>query len=512
MDDTLEPVAHRVCVSPLLTSVVPHSGVVGDLNAAQAFDPVCNAAQQRPDSPALIAGDTVLTWAEVDALVDRAARFLASVAGPGERVAILLGNTVGFAAAYFGTLRAGLVAVPLNPGYTADERAYVLDDCQASYVVEHELDGDGPSLAAPGPAAEDLAVLLYTSGTSGRPKGAMLTHRALTANNEQLSRIEPPVLAPDDVVLLAIPFFHAYGLNTGLGAVAHHGARGVLVDRFDPAETLELIARHEITAVVGVPSMYAAWSLVPDVDLRSVRTAVCGAAPLDPGVATRFTAATGKNIMIGYGLTEAAPVLTTTAVSDRTKIGSIGRPLPGVSLQLRSAAGDVVWRDGVASAGPEDEWELDLDSEGTDPGEIVVRGDNLFSGYWPDAHDGPDGEGWWATGDIAYADDAGDLVLVDRIGELILVNGFNVYPAEIERVLDAHPGVAEAAVIGVADERTGQVPYAYVVAALDPAPTPAELQVFLAGHLARFKLPAGIELVGELPHSAIGKVRKGALR
>ncbi|AGL21161.1 class I adenylate-forming enzyme family protein [Actinoplanes sp. N902-109] len=484
---------------------------MADPPATPAPDPVRDAARRCPGNPALIADDTTLTWAQLDERVDRAARFLASRAHRGDRIAIVLGNTIGFAVAYFATLRAGLVAVPLNPGYAEDELACAIADCGAAYVVEEDVTGDGPPPAAPGPAADDLAVLLYTSGTSGRPKGAMLTHRALAANHEQLARIEPPVLGPADVVLLAIPFFHAYGLNTGLGAVAHHGACGVLVDRFDPAATTALIAAHRVTAVVGVPSMYAAWSLLPDVDLGSVRTAVCGAAPLDPGVAARFTAATGKTIMIGYGLTEAAPVLTTTAVSDRTKVGSIGRPLPGISLLLRTAAGDVVWRDGVAAPAPDDDWELDLGSAGTDPGEIVVRGANLFSGYWPDGRDGPDADGWWATGDIAYADAGGDLVLVDRIGELILVNGFNVYPAEIERVLDAHPGVAESAVIAIPDERTGQAPYAYVVPALDPAPTEAELQVFLGTRLARFKLPTGIELVDALPHSATGKVRKGAL-
>ena len=174
----------------------------------------------------------------------------------------------------------------------------------------------------------------------------------------------------------------------------------------------------------------------------------------------------------------------------------------------------MLWTDGEAGP-PDTADELDLDLEvsaGTDPGEIVVRGANLFSGYWPDGHDGPDADGWWGTGDIAHADADGDLVLVDRIGELILVNGFNVYPAEIERVLDSHPGVAEAAVIAIADQLTGQAPYAYVVPAIEPAPTPAELQVYCAAQLARFKLPAGIELVAELPHSAIGKVRKGALR
>ena len=514
---------------------MPDSGVVGDLAADPARDPVRDAARRRPDSPALIAGDTVLTWADLDQRVDRAARRLAAGTGRGDRVAIILGNTPEFAAAYFGTLRAGRVAVPLNPAYAADEVEFALADSGAVRVVaddavlgrlrlpegvavpSSDLSGSSPdddlAPAADAPAATDLAVLLYTSGTSGRPKGAMLTHRALAANHDQLQRIEPAVIGSDDVVLLTIPFFHAYGLNTGLGAVAHHAACGVLVDRFDPAATLSLIAKHQVTAVIGVPSMYAAWSLTPGVDVWPVRTAVCGAAPLDPADAARFTAATGTGIMIGYGLTEAAPVLTTTAVSDRAKIGSIGRPLPGVSLVLRTADGEVLWADGEIAESAADDLDLDLEvSAGTDPGEIVVRGDNLFSGYWPDGHDGPDADGWWGTGDIAYADADGDLVLVDRIGELILVNGFNVYPAEIERVLDEHPGVAEAAVIAVADERTGQAPYAYVVPALDPAPTPAELQVFCAARLARYKLPAGVEIVGELPHSAIGKVRKGALR
>ena len=511
---------------------MPDSGVVADLTAGRAPDPVRDAARRRPDSPALIADDTALTWAEMDQRVEHAARTLAAGTSPGDRVAIVLGNTFDFAAAYFGTLRAGRVAVPLNPGHTADELAFALTDSGAVRVVAGDpvlgglrlgegvavpssdlSTGDGPDVAADAPAATDLAVLLYTSGTSGRPKGAMLTHRALVANHEQLQRIEPAVIGGDDVVLLAIPFFHAYGLNTGLGAVAHHAACGVLVDRFDPAAALSLIAKHQVTTVIGVPSMYAAWSAMPDVDVRPVRTAVCGAAPLDPADAARFTAATGAGIMIGYGLTEAAPVLTTTAVSDRAKIGSIGRPLPGVSLVLRSADGAVLWRDGEAAEPDADDLDLDLEvSAGTDPGEIVVRGDNLFSGYWPDGDGGPDADGWWGTGDIAYADADGDLVLVDRIGELILVNGFNVYPAEIERVLGEHPGVAEAAVIAVADARTGQAPYAYVVPAIDPAPTPAELEVFCADRLARYKLPVGVEIVAELPHSAIGKVRKGELR
>jgi long-chain acyl-CoA synthetase len=261
--------------------------------------------------------------------------------------------------------------------------------------------------------------------------------------------------------------------------------------------------------------MYAAWSRLPQAAdaVATVRAAVCGAAPLEPADAARFTALTGRQILIGYGLTETAPVLTTTAVSVIGKPGSIGRPLPGVELLLRTADGQVLWRDGAVTAPDDSAEELDLgESPGTDPGEIVVRGANLFAGYWPDGHGGPDADGWWGTGDIAWADGDGDLCLVDRIGELILVNGFNVYPAEVERVLDDHPGVAEAAVVGVPHPDTGQTVRAYVVPAGAPAPTPEELLRHCSGLLARFKLPTSIVIVPELPHSAIGKVRKTLLR
>ncbi|WP_436526085.1 class I adenylate-forming enzyme family protein [Actinoplanes sp. HUAS TT8] len=500
-----------------------------------ARDPVAEAAARRPDAPALIAGDTVLTWSDLDAKVTSAAHFLAGRTSPGDRVASVLGNTVDFVVTWFGTLRAGRIAVPLNPGYTADEVTHALTDAGCALIVIGQTDQlrlglrTGPNsnqvcvrpdfdnavtVELPRPAAGDLAVLLYTSGTSGRPKAAMLTHGALAANHEQLDRIEPPVVGPDDVVLLAVPFFHAYGLNTGLGSVAHHAATGVLVERFDAAATADLVARHGVTVVVGVPGMYQGWSRLPSgVDaLGGLRTAVCGAAPLDPITAARFRAVTGKTIIIGYGLTECAPVLTTTAVSDREKTGSIGRPLPGVELSLRTRNGFELWRDGTVSP-EEDLAELDLApavSAGTDPGEIVVRGPNLFAGYWPDAAGGPDADGWWPTGDIAYADADGDLILVDRIGELILVNGFNVYPAEIERVLDAHPRVVEAAVVARPDKQTGQRPHAYVVVTGDPAPTVTELQVHCAARLARFKLPS-VELVASLPRSPSGKVRKREL-
>jgi long-chain acyl-CoA synthetase len=345
-----------------------------------------------------------------------------------------------------------------------------------------------------GAADGDLAVLLYTSGTTGRPKGAMLTHAAMLANLDQLSGIQPPVVAGDDVVLLVLPLFHVYGLNAGLGMMAHAGATGVLADRFDPVDTLRLIREHNVTNIVGAPPMYVAWSLLPDLRdaFASVRLAVSGAAPLPADVLTRFVDAAGVQVYEGYGLTETAPVLTTTLCSPAPKPDSIGRPIPGVELRLVDETGD----------------EADED----DPGEIVVRGANVFAGYWPDGAGGPDSSGWFHTGDVAYADTEGDLFLVDRVRDLILVSGFNVYPREVEDVIAAHPDVAEVAVIGVPHPYTGEAVRALVVPREGAQLDADSIIDFAATRLARFKCPTSVEIVSELPHSTTGKVAKGKLR
>jgi long-chain acyl-CoA synthetase len=475
--------------------------------------------------------DRVLTWAQLDELVDGTARALLDLglpAGTGggdaatgypARVAIVLPNVPDFAVAYFGVLRAGLVAVPVNPGYTGREFRQVLGNAGVSVLIgEAEVEGlgiahryatpphlDGPPVDA-STGGEDLAVLIYTSGTEGDPKGAMLSHRALLANHDQVAQIEPPPVRPDDVMLLSVPLFHVYGLNSGLGAVAYHGATGVLMERFDPAEALRLIVRHQVTFVLGVPPMFIAWSLLPDCGeaFTSMRVGVSGAAPLDPAAAERFLAATGHPVFEGYGLTETGPVLTTSLASPVPKNGSIGRPIPGVTLKLVAAGGEEIEL-------TEDDFDDDAPgSPGTDPGEIVARGANLFSGYWPDGRDGPDEDGWWPTGDVAYADADGDLFLVDRLRELILVSGFNVYPYEVESVLQAHPAVAEAAVLGEPHPYTGQTVKAFVVTR-EPVST-EELLRHCERNLARFKCPTAIEFVPDMPHSATGKVRKAALR
>ncbi len=494
------------------------------------------AARRAPDRIALIADrrtDPVrpltLTWSELADQVRRAAAAFARLGlRPGDRIGVQLGNTVEFPIAFFGALRAGLTVVPVNPGYTEPELVTVLRDAGAAALLTESvaaLEAAGvlgvPTLIVAGQVAGaqvpdgahglaelmaadaeavhehcDLAALVYTSGTTGRPRGAMLTHRALVANLDQCAALEPAVLKPSDVVLLALPFFHVYGLGPGLGMLTRTAATGVLMERFDAESALRLMTEQRVSVVLGAPPMYA--DLVEtDADalataFGSVRLAMSGAAPLSGEVADRLRRLTGTRLQQGYGLTETAPVLTCT-VGRPAKSGSIGAPVPGVDLWLR-----------------------DLEEPGApveegDPGEIVVRGPNLFSGYWPDGADGPGESGWFGTGDVAYADAEGDLFLVDRAKELIIVSGFNVYPAEVEAVLLNHPSVAEAAAVGVPDERDGEAVKAFVVAASGRIST-AELASWCAHSLARFKCPREFEVVDALPHSATGKVRKVQLR
>jgi long-chain acyl-CoA synthetase len=496
-------------------------------------DLVRDAAQRVPERAALLFQGAATSWAELDALVDRTAAGLRSLGlDRGDRVGLQLGNVPDFPVVYFGILRAGMVAVPLNTGYTHDELAHALGDSGArALVVDRSGAGTAEVLAAeldalehvvvasadtapagartldalleqgagaPGPdgtsGGEDLAVVLYTSGTSGRPRGAMLPHRALLANLEQGARIDPPVVTADDVLLLVLPLFHVYGLNAGLGAVAKHGATGVLCERFDPVETLDEIRRHEVTSVLGAPPMYVAWSMLPDVGdaFASVRLALSGAAPLPSSVLSRILETTGHHVFEGYGLTETAPVLTTTLMSEVAKPDSIGRAIPGVELRLVDEDGNPV--------------------EEGDPGEIAVRGANVFAGYWPDGAGGPDADGWFGTGDVAVLDDDGDLHLVDRRRELILVSGFNVYPREVEEVLVQHPDVAEAAVLGIAHPYTGESVKALVVLREGARPSAEDVIAHCARSLARFKCPTAVEFVDALPYSATGKVSKGKLR
>ena len=456
------------------------------------------AAARTPDRTAIVDGAQRETWAELDrAVSETAAALLAGGAVAGDRVAVRLPTGLDFVHAYLGVLRAGLVCVPVNPAYTDAESDHVCSDAGVVRMV----DADHPVVRSAGAAdprgdrpGDALAALLYTSGTSGRPKGAMLSTRALLANLDQIAHVQPPLLTADDIMFVPLPLSHIFGLNAGLGMALRVGATLVLADRFDPDSTLETIRRERVTAVLGVPGQYATWLRRPAVAkaFAAVRFAMSGSTTLTRAVLDGYSAM-GVVLHDGYGLTEAAPVVCITALADRDvpHPGSIGRPLPGVEVELRDADGEVV--------------------EDGDPGRIFVRGANLFSGYWPDGADGPDAEGWFGTGDIAVYDDAGELHLVGRSTDLVIVNGFNVYPAEVEAVLAADPDVAEVAVAGVPDETTGERVVAFVVAAPGRVLDVDALVAAASRRLARFKLPT-VEVVQRLPHTVTGKIMKWQLR
>jgi len=512
------------------------------------------AALESPDKLALVetAGRS-LTWARLEDEVGRVATGLGD-AGilAGHRVAIVTANRLEFVVTYLAVLRVQAVAVPLNPRGTGTEIARAIGDSGARLVVADadgiaavreaigyvdraiagdldlgnvdadffqrtvrpqvyvvgatRLDGERAyddlraEAARPVPPVTDperLAVLLYTSGTSGRPRGAMLSHRALLANVEQIAAVEPPMIHGDDVVLGVLPLFHVYGLNAVLGSVLRHRAKLMLVDRFDPQSALDLIEDEACSVVPVAPPVLAYWMQDPTLEERlgPVRLLLSGSAPLDPDLVEAFTTRTKIPVHQGYGLTEAAPVVTSTlcSVADDVDPRSVGAALPGVELRLVDEAGG--------------------EPEQGDPGELLLRGPNLFSGYWPDGADGPDANGWWATGDVGFLDVSGDLFLVDRLKDLIIVSGFNVYPVEVEDTIAEVAGVADVAVIGVPDEQTGEAVVAYVVPAPDaPGDLAFRVRSRCAERLAGFKQPSRVELVEALPHTATGKVQKGRLR
>lgn len=505
------------------------------------------AALDLPDRLAVVeAGGRGLTWSGLDDEVDRVASGLgAHGVLAGHRVMIAMGNRIEFVTTYLGILRAQAVAVPVNPGSTVAELAAMLVDSGARAVV---VDADtagavreavgrtevaaaaqdegrpSPRLvvvgAEPAPAEigyddlraadvrpvpplpdpEKLAVLLYTSGTSGRPRAAMLTHRALLANVEQVATVEPPMISADDVVLGVLPLFHVYGLGAVLGGVIRHRAKLVLTDRFDPEGTLDLIEDEACSVVPVAPPVFAAWRGVDALAERlgPVRMILSGSAPLSAEVVAEFSAQVRVPVHQGYGLTEAAPVVTTTLLSGDAKPGSVGAALSGIDIRL-------VDDDGHPLAG----------AEADDAGEIQIRGRNLFSGYWPDGADGPGDDGWWSTGDVGFLDGDGDLYLVDRVKELVIVSGFNVYPTEVEAVLGEVDGVRQVAVLGTPDERTGEAVVAYVVPADDAPDAETLVAAVHAGaeeRLAPYKRPGRVEVVDALPRTVTGKIRKGMLR
>ncbi len=447
---------------------------------------------------------------------------------PGDRVMIIAGTTPDFVSAFFAVLRMGAVAVPVNPlspppemrsEIKAIEPALIfvgpagsasLGECEVSCpvvalpgaTVVNATDVEAFVVeAAPPPVSrepDDLALLLFTSGTAGAPKAAMLTHGNLQANISQVEEHAPNLATADDVALVVLPLFHILGLNMLLGVVLRSGAAVVLVERFDPARAIEVLKRHQISLVSGPPAMWQAWTALPGVsaaDFATVRVAVSGAAGLPREVAARVQDLLGLDISQGYGLTEAAPVLTLGAGTGAPAT-SVGRPVPGVTLRLVDTNGD--------------------DVPVGDEGEVWARGDNIFLGYWNDPAATAEAltpDGWLRTGDIAVVDDDGFLYIVDRTKDLIVVSGFNVFPGEVEEVLAAHDGVSEAAVVGTESATTGEAVKAFVVANAGAVLDEDELVRHCESRLARYKCPESVEVVAHLPRGGtMGKLRRRELR
>jgi long-chain acyl-CoA synthetase len=498
-------------------------------------DLVRDAAESFPAKPALVFHGRSTSFADLDERVDTTAGALATHGVvKGDRVALLAGNVPEIVSCLYGAVRSGAIVCPLNLMLTPEEIGYILADAGAKVAITElaalpgllavrdrlaDLESVFVIGGPPAPArtisleeallgeatppevsvdATDPAVIAYTAGTTAAPKGAMLTHGNLLANLEQMAAVPALSEAADDVVLLALPLFHIYAMNVILGLSIRNGATAVLVERFDAAETLGLVRRHGVTVLFGAPPMFSAWLELARAgeapDLSGVRLAVSGAAPLPPEVMAEFKERFGLTIWEGYGLTEAGPAVTTNALGPEAKPGSIGLPLAGLEVRLVDEHGEEV--------------------EEGDPGEILVRGPNVFAGYWarPDATvEVFDGD-WLRTGDVAYRDEDGYLFLVDRKKDLINVSGFNVYPKEVEEAIEQHQGVAEAAVVGTPDERTGEAVQAWVVPMEGRELTAEEILDHLHGYLARFKWPKDIRIVEQLPHHVTGKVLRRVLR
>lgn len=483
------------------------------------------------ESVALVSRGRATTYGE---LRDQVARLRGGLQGlgiePGDRVGIIFTNKRYFVDALLAVIGLGAVAVPLNPNSPAPEWRRELDAVGAKAVLlgstalsqwrlvdrtllpglEHVVvaEADEPGArslddllaAEPVPrrdvAPDDLAVLIFTSGTVGHPMAAMLTHRNLRSNLDQ-NLAMPDRIRPDDVVFGVLPAYHVFGLNAMLLLTLAGGASIVLVQRFDPSTALDTLEARRITVVPGVPSLWLALAHFPEVRpnaFATVRLAITGAAKMPEEAIGVLRARYGIEVREGYGLTEASPVVT-SSTGIEARPGSIGRPIPGVDVRLVDPEGD--------------------DVPLGDAGEIWVRGPNVFAGYWNDPEATgrvltPDG--WLRTGDIAVADEDGYLYLVDRAKDLIIVSGFNVYPAEVEDVIAEYPGVREVAVVGVPHPHTGEAVKAYVVLAPDVRADEEQIIAFCRDNIARYKCPSKVLFVDELPKGMGGKLLRRVLR
>lgn len=476
-----------------------------------------DAVGQFPDHPALRLDEVMLTYRDLDEAASRVAGFLQQEGiEPGDAVGLMMPNVVAFPVMYYGILRAGGVVVPMNSLLKKREIEHYLGDSGARllFVWETAVDEATAGAEAVGarcvpigpdsldeiahwPAASDdvpredgdTAVLLYTSGTTGSPKGARLSHANLRAN-ASVSATSLFQIGPDDVVFGGLPLFHAFGQTCAMNAAVAGGACLTLLTRFDPDKALEIIARDKVTVFEGVPTMYVALlHTETGADTSTLRVCASGGAALPGEVLSSFEEKFEAKILEGYGLSETSPLASFNS-TDRKRVGSIGTPIEGVEMKIVD--------------------ENDQEVAHGEIGEIVIKGHNIMSGYHnrPEATEEAIRDGWFHSGDMGRQDEDGFFFIVDRKKELIIRGGFNVYPREIEEVLYEHPQVKEAAVIGVPDDRLGEEIAAAVSLRADATVTAQELQDYVKDAVAAYKYPRTVWITDELPKGPTGKILK----
>jgi long-chain acyl-CoA synthetase len=479
-----------------------------------------DAAERESSRTAIKLDDAEVSYAQLDEASARVARLLEDRGvGPGDRVGIMLPNVPYFPICYYGVLRAGGVVVPMNVLLKQREVCFYLSDPEAKLLFawegfaddavagakdagaecvivsvgefEQELAKHEPKPEVADTADDDTAVILYTSGTTGTPKGAELTHANLIKNCQVARSLFD--LSADTVVLGALPLFHSFGQTCGLNATVCAGATLTLIPRFDPEKALEIIERDKVTVFEGVPTMYGAILHLEDrerFDTSSLQFCASGGSAMPVELMRGFEDAFGCKVLEGYGLSETSPVASFNHPDRERKPGSIGTPVEGVEMRV-------------------------LDEDGNEPpqgdvGEIAIRGHNVMKGYWnrQDATDEVMSDGWFRTGDMATIDEDGYFFIVDRKKDMIIRGGYNVYPREIEEVLYEHPAVREAAVLGVPHDQLGEEVGAAVALKDDADASAEELQEHVKKHVAAYKYPRQIWFVKDLPKGPTGKILK----
>jgi len=493
---------------------------------------LAESARRYPDKVALVMGDTRLTYGQVWGMARRYAAVLANDGvGPGSRVALLLPNIPHFAFAYYGALALGATVVPVHALLRADEIAFTLTDSNCTAIITAApllaeaakgaeianvklysvLDSDAdmsdveridqlamqvePVAQLLPREPQDEAVILYTSGTTGKPKGAVLTHDNILWNVQTIA-FDTVQLLHDDVLIGVLPLFHSFGQTVVLNGGFRVGATVVLMPRFDGPGALDLMVAENVNVFAGVPTMYMAL-LAAAADAKAIpnmRLAVSGGAAIPVAVIEKVKDVFGVDIFEGYGLSETSPVATFNQAVYGRKSGSIGCPIWGVDVAIANA--DVEGRIELMPAG--------------EAGEIIIRGHNVFQGYLnqPEASAAVLVDGWFRSGDIGMVDDEGFFFIVDRKKDLIIRGGFNVYPREVEEVIAQHPAIAQVAVVGMPDEHYGEEIHAVVVCAAGQTIEADDLIAWCQERVGKHKYPRHVHVVESLPVGPSGKVLK----